>query len=36
MGQNWNLLAKSGLCIFGRPYRIPGAEPEEKTEDRVL
>ena len=36
MGRNWNFLAKLGLCIFGRPYKIPGAEPEEKSEVRVF
>ena len=32
MDRNWNLLAKSALCFFGIPYKIPRVEPEEKSE----
>ena len=28
IGRNWNWVAKLGLCILGKPYKIPGAEPE--------
>ena len=28
IGRNWNLSLKSCLCIFGKPYKIPGEDPD--------